>query len=259
MSKKRLSKDQQRKKKLAERARRQPREASSMAYEGDRYKSDKYLPYVHATESGIGQADVIAGRRLTDAHVREAMEGLVRTMKSQALPPLPEEREVEYEKGREAELVALMIRLGWEDCFARHEHPGQEALIGILRTLLSSVETFTTPSPGSRGYLSFLEGFLRRAGVSFKVVDPHGDAVSDELPDDPLIDAGLAWIEEGDRTARREFFLIANELIGQGRTEEVASAAQMLVGLTPPADVLAELSALSVSAQSRQPYHPPGP
>jgi hypothetical protein len=258
MAKKRLSKDQERKKKLAERARRQPREARSLAYEGDRYKSDKYLPYVHATESGIGQADVIAGRRLTDAHVREAMEGLVRTMKSQVLPPLPEGQQLEYEKGREAELVALMIRQGWEDCFARYDHPGQEALIGILRTLLSSVETFTTPAPGSRGYLSFLEGFLRRAGVSFKVVDRSGEPVSDERPDDPLIDAGLAWVEEGDRTARREFFLIANELIEQGRHEDVASAAQMLMGLVPPGDVLAELSALSLSAQSRQTFLPPG-
>ena len=71
-------------------------------------------------------------------------------------------------------------------------------------------------------------------------------------------DAGLAWVEEGDRTARREFFLIANELIDQGRHEDVVSAAQMLMGLTPPMDVVAELSALSLSAQSRQPFRPPG-
>jgi hypothetical protein len=258
MSKKRLSKDQQRKKKLAERARRQPKEPPSLAYEGNKYKSDKYLPYVHATESGIGQADVIAQRRLTDAHVREAMEGLVRTMQSQVLPPLPEDHSIDYQKGQEADLVAKLIRASWENCFATHDHPGQEALIGILRTLLSSVETFTTPAPGSRGYLSFLEGFLRRTGVTFQVVDPRGAVVTAEPPDDPLVDAGLAWIEEGDLTARREFYLIANELIAEGRHEHVAAIAQMLLGTIPPQPVVAELSAVSLSAQSRQALPAPG-
>src|SRR5262249_27965213 len=160
----------QRHKKLADRSRRRPREAPSPGQDSEKHRSDKYLPFIHATESGIGQADAISGRRLTDALVREAMEGLVRTMQAQELPELEPSPWVDYGPGQEVALVTLMIRMGWEHCFTTHEDPGREALIAVLRTLLSSVETFTTPAPGSRGYLSFLEGFLRRAGMSFSRV-----------------------------------------------------------------------------------------
>lgn len=254
MGKKRLSKDQQRKKKLAERSRRR---GKTQADHDDYFESDEFLPYVHATESGVGQADVLSGRRLTDGHVRAGMLALIETMSGGPLPLLGPGLEIAYEPGQEAELVARMIRVGWEDCFATHAHPGQDVLTGILRRLLGSIETFTTRSRSSRGYLSFLDGFLSRAGMSFALVGPDGEEVEEDRPDDPLMEAGLAWVEDGDWTARREFYLIANEMIAAGQHEHVAQVAQSLAGAVPPQDVLVELGMLSLSAQSRQKFLPP--
>ena len=69
----------------------------------------------------------------------------------------------------EEELIILCIRKGWSRLAERGELPGRDDLIGVLRTILSSLETWRSQSLHAQGYLRFLEGFLKGTGVSVRL------------------------------------------------------------------------------------------
>src|SRR5262245_53508810 len=99
MGKKRLSRDQKRKAKLAQRARKE-RAAEPLAYTGNRYKTDELVPLVHMTETAIYECHVLTGRLLTDRHVQAALERLVVGLRAGGLPPLEEGTTLRYTAGR---------------------------------------------------------------------------------------------------------------------------------------------------------------
>jgi len=68
MAKKRLSRDQKRKAKLAQRARKD-RAHESLAYTGNRYKGEDLVPLMHRTETAIYECFVLTGRALIDRRV----------------------------------------------------------------------------------------------------------------------------------------------------------------------------------------------
>jgi hypothetical protein len=250
VGKKRLSRDQQRKAKLAERARKQHKhQTESLAYTGNTFKKDEYIPIVLSTETGIGEADAVSRKRLTDRHVQEALEGMVRAMRDGSLPDYDPGAPLRYVEGEEPALVQLMIRRNWSMLFESFPHPGQEVLVGILRTLLNSIDTFTTPSPTSRGYLSFLAGFLRKAGVSIQLRTDEG-VISDETSQDPLIELGETWVEYQSVKARHDFYELAGRLVDSGEGGRVAEAAQYLAGQAGDGPLAEELARISVLAQS---------
>ncbi|MFO0925803.1 MAG: hypothetical protein U0736_02055 [Gemmataceae bacterium] len=121
----------------------------------------------------------------------------------------------------EAAFVAEQIRDAWQTRFVAIPDPGSDVLIGILRTLLNSIKTFSTASPDSRGYLGFLAGFLKNAGVR---VDAEDDG-----PLDPLEDAGEAWAFDGDEHSRAEFYRLAQAQITAGHRERVIEVVQSLI------------------------------
>jgi hypothetical protein len=252
--KKRLSRDQRRKAKLTERARKSPA-ASSLAYTGDKYKTDELTPVFLRTETGIYETYVMTDRQLTDATVQAALVKLIHQLRAGGLPPLEEQPSINAEE----DLVIWNIRRNWHDLFASFPHPGTDNLIGVLRTLLSSIDTWSTPSPTSRGYLNFVEGFLRKAGVKVQKVKEsdldHLEDLEDE-PEDELVEIGREGYRAGDQRARVEFLRLADELIASGQWERVANAAQQLIGeINSVSPAMAELSALSLRAQG---YRPPG-
>jgi hypothetical protein len=119
-----------------------------------------------------------------------------------------------------------------------------------LRTLLGSIETFTTPSPGSRGYLSYVTGFLRRMGVRLDAFTEKGELLAE--PEDPFIEVGEAWALDHDQVARGEFLLQAAALVRAGQGERVAEVAQMLLAQTRNEEIEKELMRLAVTAQMGQ-------
>jgi hypothetical protein len=255
MAKKRLSRDQKRKAKLAERARNNA-PLPSLAYTGNKYKTPALTPVVMNTERGILEAYVGTGRRLTDRNVKTALEKMVVQMRSGQLPPFEESSQVEYQAGREEDLVIWFIRRNWHDLFERFPNPGKDTLVGILRTLLSSVATWSTPSPESRGYLNFVEGFLRKAGV--RVQRGRVGEEPEPEPADPLLDLGREWCQ-GDAAARARFLARAEELIDAGQGQHVAEVAQRLIGeINDTTDTMKELSRLAIRAQ-RAPQRLEGP
>jgi hypothetical protein len=257
MARKRLSHDQKRKAKLAKRARKAPPLAgpSPLAYKGNTYKSPEYVPVVHATETGIYQAYVMSERQLTDRAVRLALEKMVTQMRAGQLPPFEDTGEVKHVPGEEVDLVIWAIRHNWHHQFEHEPHPGTDVLIGVLRTLLSSVDTWGTPSPTSRGYLNFVEGFLRKTGVTVEKLDPHTMEPEEEEEDD-LLDLGRDWCETGDAQDRADFLRTAEEMIAAGQGNHVAEVAQRLIGEGLNSPCTHELSVLAVRAQQASPPLP---
>ena len=83
------SRDQRRKKKLADERRKALRNQSS-AYLGEKYKTDELIPTWMHTEIGIYQTYVMSGHTLLDQAVVDALERLIGMMRTGPLPPLPD-------------------------------------------------------------------------------------------------------------------------------------------------------------------------
>jgi len=109
MAKDKRTRDQKRKAKLAK-ERQQAGKSNSLAYMGDKYKTQKLMHTLMNTEIGIYESYVMTDRKLLDQTVRAALEALIKKMQAGTLPPLSDIAEVDYEVGQEEDLVIANIR-----------------------------------------------------------------------------------------------------------------------------------------------------
>lgn len=166
-----LSHDQKRKAKLKKRAERS-RKHESLAYAGKKYRTDAFAPVFLKTELGIYESDVMCDSQLTDDVVEAALEQLVIQMR-EGEPALGPESDTENTFAKDEEqLIIANIRRNWEDLYVEGRLPGRDDLIGILRTLLHSIEFWRSQSLQRRGYLHFVEDFLKQAGISVRRMPP---------------------------------------------------------------------------------------
>jgi hypothetical protein len=246
MGKKRLSRDQKRKAKLAARAKRAPK-SSALAYEGTKYKSDEYVPLVFQTERGIYESYAASNKQMTDRVVEAALEKLVLALRHDTLRPLDEETAGATEAASDEDLVIWSIRRSWLELDLA---PRRDDAIGVLRTLLSSINTWSTPSRQSRGYLSFLEGFMKKAGVEMIPVSP--DMLPPQETDDAeeLLLLGREWHRDDNLAAGQEFQELAEDMIDEGEAAKVAEVCQRLIGETIERPIISKkLVELALKAQ----------
>jgi hypothetical protein len=259
--KKRMQQKLEKKHRLERQRRRQ--EPGALAYRGNKFKGNDLLPFVYQTEVGIYESFVISGRKITDHDVRATLEYLIRGIRGGTIVVSSHRRpDDNAEKAPAESLIAWNIRRRWDECFATEPFPGRDNLIGVLRTILGSIETWGNISPTSRGYLHYIEGFMGQLGVQCRKVSSefvadleNEEAALGDLPDDPdedeLLLAGRAWAQEADSNARIVFHALAEELIAAGQAEAVAEACQQLMGESDDRRIIDELGALSVRAQQR--------
>jgi hypothetical protein len=253
--KKRLSRDQKRKAKLAKDAKRSQTKIS-LAIHGDKYKTDELTPVYLATETGIHETDVMTGGKLTDHVVAAALTKLVQQLRQGALPPWEDKEEVELVAGQEEDLVIWNIRRNWTTM----DWPGNLTMEGVLRTLLGSIETWSTPSRHSRGYLHFLAGFMRQAGVNVRNVDPETlETLDEEDEEDELLEIGRDWYRGTDPHAAENFRDGIEDMILHGQAERAAEICQQLLGESASAapSLTRELSELAILAQRAMPPEKP--
>lgn len=263
----------QEKKRRAERTKRRAPQ-TPLAYTGNKYRTDELVETHLFTESGILQADAMSGRRLTDPLVESALQQLILQVRHGSLAPVEASEVPAYQAGREHELIIRCIRLYWEQLSARHALPGRDRLVGVLRSVLGSVETHKTAGATSRGYLEYLEDFLAQVGVSAGSVSPDQlDAIMEEdeglaeedlefYPEDEIADAflaelmknadllsiGRAWYREGDPQLETLFRTVAQQRIDSGEAAEVAETCRQLIAESPRRSVNADLTALALEA-----------
>ena len=237
--------EQRRKKKRAEQ-KRKARQTESLAYLGEKYKKDKYIPTWMHTEIGIYQTYVITGRKLSDQTVVSALESLIRKMRAGALPPLPEGSAIHYEVGREEDLLVENVRRCWRDYFATEWQPPKDDLIGVLRTVLGSIQKVKTPGPQSQSYLRHIAGFLtKKLGVSVQGFSADRKPLP-EPEEDKLVRLGRQWHTGGDQEARTEFLEQATHLLKSGQASRVIDACHLLSGeiSDPESETVKELIGL---------------
>lgn len=269
-----MRKNKQRKLEKKRRAKREHlrRKPVSQAYQGNKYRNEDTVPLLFQTEIGIYESFVISDRRITDHDVRRALERLIREVRggngcisSGSVP------DGLAEQGNEENLIAGNIRQHWEEYAEKEPFPGNGKLIGMLRTILGSIETWGNISPTSRGYLRYLEGFMDKLGVNCRQVPPElaeqllvAEADGDPEPfendydddyDDELLAAGRAWAD-GEESAGVVFRSLAEEMIEDGKAQQVAETCQQVLGVNPPKHIREELIRLSLGAQQLLPPPP---
>ena len=81
------------------------------------------------------------------------------------MSPLPAEDEprVIFNSDNPPPFLIARIRENWQVLFDEWGHVNREDLIGILRTLLNSIEAHAANSGPELGYVAFLDDFLRDA------------------------------------------------------------------------------------------------
>ncbi|OWK45145.1 hypothetical protein [Fimbriiglobus ruber] len=239
------SRDQRRKKKLAEEKRKE-RQNQSLAYMGEKFKTDKLIPtWMHA-EIGIYETYVISDRKLLDQTVVDALEKLIRMMKAGPLPPLPEADAIHYETDGEEDLVIENVRRSWARHFATEWKPPRDDLIGVLRTILGSIQKVKAPSPLSQSYMHHIAGFLtKKLGVTVKMVTSDREPLPEPKEGD-LVRLGRRWSVAGNADARTDFLELAAHLMKTGQANRVIDDGHLLMGelSDPSSPVVHELMAL---------------
>ena len=168
----RLSRDQKRKAKLKKRGERSARH-ESLAYHGKKYKAPEFVPILHRTEIGIHQADVMLDRDLTDDEVEATLEHLIIRLRQKAIPTLAATDRPEESEGEENGLILLNIRRNWQVLADQGRFPVRDDLVGVLRTILSSLEVWRGQSLHARGYLQYIDKFMKETGVRVQKLDPR--------------------------------------------------------------------------------------
>jgi hypothetical protein len=240
----RLSRDQKRKAKLKKRAARSHKH-ESLAYAGRRYKTDEYAPIFYRTEVGIYEVYVMCDRELVDDEVEAAIERLVIQMRQGPLPPLTESDVITITEGGEEDLVIANIRRNWRFMEEKGTLPNRDDLIGVLRTILNSIAIWRSQSLHSQSYLHYVEGFMKKLGVSVRPVTPDLEPLP-EPEEDPLLLIGRTWIAAGDEAAKAEFADQVESLLRAGESERVTDVCQQLLGETDEMSVVPLLSEFAV-------------
>jgi len=250
MPKDRRSRDQKRRDKLAKKNRKS-RKAESLAYMGENFKTDKLVPTWMHTEIGIYETYVMTDRKLLDQTVVTALEKLIKQLRAGTLPPLTDRDEVHYEVGQEEDLVIGNIRRSWERHFEDEWRPPKDKLIGVLRTILGSIEKVRAPGPRSQSYMRHIAGFLtKKLGVSVKQVSADMKPLP-EPAEDELVRLGRQWILENNQDAKADFHELANDLMRNGQASRVIDGCHQLIGeeCDPASESMAELADLSNQAR----------
>ena len=161
MAKDKRSRDQKRKAKLAERARKRQSSVLVEPYDGRKYQMPAWTPLVYATESAVYEVIRLTDRRLTNDTVQRALTQLVLDLRRELAPTLiAGEPQPALEVGNEVPYLIWNIRSRWT-AFFEEEHPVAIAdLIGVLRTMLHSIEAHAWNSGKDRGYVAFLQQFM---------------------------------------------------------------------------------------------------
>ena len=250
MPKDRRSRDQKRKAKLAKRNRK-ARQSVSLAYLGEKYKTDELVPIWMQTETGIYETFVMTDRKLLDQTVVTSLEKLIMRLRAGTLPPFTDDNEIQYEVGQEEDLVIENIRRRWELYFEDEWRPPKDKLIGVLRTILGSIEKVRSPGPRSQSYMRHIAGFLtKKLGVSVKRVSADMQPLPEPEEDD-LVLLGRKWILDENQEAKADFHEFASDRMSNGQAERVIDACHQLLGEEPDSssEVVAELTVLSNQAR----------
>jgi len=158
---------------------RRPAHHSALAYSGGKYHKEWLVPLFVAVESGVLMADAMSEQTLTDADVARALEQMVRDIRHGKLS-FSEVSESHADDNLPTEtqpLVAACVQRRVRDELLDSDHPGNDNLIGVLRSTLGSIEV-RGRGKDSRHYLMYIRRFLGKAGIVYeRITDEQAQAL----------------------------------------------------------------------------------
>jgi hypothetical protein len=150
------------------------------------YRAPEYTMYIAQAETGILQAWAI-DRSLSDGDVREGLRKLIAEIeRANELPLILQDLEAKREKvdlGEEDNPFVPFILLGLQHAFKEAGSLPAEDVVGILRTINSSVGTWNIGLK-QQGYLNYIAQFLGQLGVNPRL-----------LSEDEVMELGLDQLD----------------------------------------------------------------
>jgi hypothetical protein len=200
---------------------------------GQKSQSVDFVEPIFRTEQAIYTAFVGGARALCDEDVRRALQGLIVELGEGHIHTVDPSAD---------DLISCLMRSFRDD---RLVCPSDADLVDVLRTILDSIEVWSTPRANSRGYLSYLEGYMKKAGVRC-----HATALDEPAEPEPsgLLTIGRTWCS-GEEGAGAVFRALAEQMMADGQSDEVAETCQQLIGEGPSTDVFRQLSMLAIHAR----------
>ncbi len=160
----------------AHQARRLASDAQSLAYRGREYRTERHLPWLFQAELAIYEAFVMSDRSLTDHEVAASLEKMIAKLRRELIrdqtgPDASQPEDEPQAKEVPLDMVTWNIEQRWKTMAVSHSPPGgRNGQIGMLRTILGSVENHKTADADSRGYLAFITAFMVKAGIKVRKI-----------------------------------------------------------------------------------------
>lgn len=158
------------KKRRAEKQKRKLEKTPPLAYYGSKYRSEKYVPIMLATELAINETSVVSDYNLTDAQVASCLTELICQLRKGPLPELENLADEEIKSFSSGDYLSFSIISHWRDYFRKNGSVSKDSLVGVLRTILASIEFHRSGTSKGRGYLEFLHDFLAHAGAGTQLI-----------------------------------------------------------------------------------------
>ncbi len=152
------------------------RKGFSLKLETD-YRSERFTMYIANAETGILQASKVAPE-LTDGDVSQGLADLIAALNDpvQAEKLLASRTQADDEESSQKQddlgLVPHFIMINLRMAFDQYGPLPAEDVIGILDVIKTSVKRWGHGAH-RRGYLTFIEGFLGRAGIETRLLTPE--------------------------------------------------------------------------------------
>lgn len=137
-----------------------------LAYHGNKYRTEALVMPLMRTETAILEAYMVLDRNLTDHDVSQGLVRLIDRIRHGDI--VADDGPVCIEVDDPAQAVVELVRHKWRGLAG--SLPGRDSLVGIVRTILGSVENHKSPNRQSRNYLHFVERFLDELGVRVQAV-----------------------------------------------------------------------------------------
>jgi len=193
------------------------------------YRTEKYIEYIFSAELGVLQAATLLPE-LTDGEALDALRKLVAQIRSSGLPRF-REQPTDTEG-----LIAWLVVHGWKDLFRRRGQLSKRDMVGCLNTVIESAEMHVR-KPGGRSYLTYLEKFMKRAGVSVRaepVTEFEDEEAEEKLFYDldrmSLAELGALFLSEPDLMGIDDAFENrARAQIAKGKADEVMALCRRLL------------------------------
>lgn len=173
MAKDRRSRDQKRKQKLAIRQ----KKSESLAYSGRKYKTEELVETSLEIETAIYEAYLMLEKRIDDATVYRAVESLVRQMRHPDWAFSKPSNEIIFdssEEGYREDLVINCINRRLAKLDMDGKSPALEKQIGVLRTILGTIELVSSRYSRLQKFLDYIGKFLiNDVGIEFSSFSPE--------------------------------------------------------------------------------------